>query len=303
MRVLICGLVSRRGRKPGRKNLTRGRCKLKSCTKRMTDVKLAILRTFETTVKALLGGGEMPVFDGEGTANIGQICDHLQSIRAELSEVKNRLSHIEKHQHKNVIIDGGSGPTASLWQDDACAGLDDEDIESNDGGLHSAFVGMPIPLKQVEEKARPATPPVLPDIEPPAVVTNDAMPDIVDHKDPNSMDIEGESDDEEDGEADADGEEDGDADAEADADSKGKKDDEEEKDADGEEDGEEEDGEADAEEEDEEGLALEEITFKGKTYYKDSENTVYILDENDDLSDPLGVWNEITKTVRFFAKK
>jgi hypothetical protein len=263
----------------------------------MTDVKLAILRTFETTVKALLGGGEMLVFDGEGTANIGQICDHLQSIREELSEVKNRLSHIEKHQHKNVIIDGGSGAAASLWQDDACAGLDDEDIESNDDGLHSAFVGMPIPLKQVEEKARPATPLVLPDIEPPAVVTNDAMPDIVDHKDPNLMDIEDESDDEEDGDADAEGEEDGDADAEADADG-------EENDADGE-DGEEEDADgADGDaEEDDEGMALEEITFKGKTYYKDSENTVYTLDENDDLSDPLGVWNEITKTVRFFAKK
>ena len=243
----------------------------------MTDIKLAILRTFETTVKALLGGGLVPALDVEGATNIGQICDHLQSIRDELSEVKNRLSHIEQHHRKNVIIESGSGATASLWHDDACAGLDEEDLESNDGGLHSAFVGAPIPLKQVEEKARPATPLVLPDIEPPAVATNDALPDIVDKKTPIDMDIEGESDDEEDGEGDVDSEKKDDKDGEA-------------------------DGEGDAEEE-EEGLALEEITFKGNTYYKDSENTVYSLDENDDLSDPLGVWNEITKTVRFFAKK
>lgn len=277
MHVLIYVLVFRHEYKGG-KNLTRAGCSLKGCTKRMTDVKLAILRTFETTMKALLGGGEMPSFGGESVTNIGQICDHLQSIRDELSEVKNRLSHIEQHHRKNVIIDGAGGATTSLWQDDACAGLDDEDLESNDGGLHSAFVGAPIPLKQVEEKARPVTPPVLPDIDPPAVVTNDAMPDIVDNKDSNSMDIEGGAGaGEDDGEDNADDNTSDDKDGDADAD-------------------------VDAEEE-EEGMALEEITFKSKTYYKDSENTVYTLDENDDLSDPLGVWNEITKTVRFFAKK
>jgi hypothetical protein len=203
---------------------------------------------------------------------MGQICDHLQSIRHELSEMKARLAHIEQHHRTNIIIEGGN--TGTLWQDDACAGVDAEDLESNDD-IHAAFIGAPIPLKQVEEKAlvRPVTPPILPDIEPPAVATNDALPDIVDKKDQDGMDIEGESD------ADADAEEE-DAGADADAD------------ADTEQEGDE-----------EEGLSLEEITFKGKTYYKDSENTVYILDENEDLSDPIGIWNEITKTVRFFAKK
>ena len=236
----------------------------------MTDVKLAILRTFETTVKALLGGdADLPL---EASTSMGQICDHLQSIRHELSEMKARLAHIEQHHRTNIIIEGGN--TGTLWQDDACAGVDAEDLESNDD-IHAAFIGAPIPLKQVEEKAlvRPVTPPILPDIEPPAVATNDALPDIVDKKDQDGMDIEGESD------ADADAEEE-DAGADADAD------------ADTEQEGDE-----------EEGLSLEEITFKGKTYYKDSENTVYILDENEDLSDPIGIWNEITKTVRFFAKK
>jgi hypothetical protein len=251
----------------------------------MTDVKLAILRTFEATVKALLSGeGDLPL---ETSTSMGQICDHLQNIRHELSEVKARLAHIEQHHRTNIIIEGGN--TGTLWQDDACAGVDDEDLESNSDDIHAAFIGAPIPLKQVEEKAlvRPVTPPVLPDIEPPAVTTNDALPDIVDKKSKNGMDIEGESDGEEEEDAEGEG---ADADADADADS----------DADAEEENAE--GEADADE-DEEGLSLEDITFKGKTYYKDSENTVYILDENEDLSDPIGVWNEITKTVRFFAKK
>jgi len=276
MRVLTCGWVFRRVRRPGRKNLTRGRWKLKRCTKRMTDVKLAILRTFEATVKALLSGdGDLPL---ETSTSMGQICDHLQNIRHELSEVKVRLAHIEQHHRTNIIIDGGN--KGSLWQDDTCAGVDDEDLESNSDDIHAAFIGAPIPLKQVEESAlvRPVTPPVLPDIEPPAVTTNDALPDIVDKKSKNSMDIEGESDNEEEEDAE---DEDADADADADADVEGEA----------------------AADEDDEGLALEEITFKGKIYYKDSENTVYILDENEDLSDPIGVWNEITKTVRFFAKK
>ena len=243
----------------------------------MTDVKLAILRTFETTVKALLGGdADLPF---ETSTSMGQICDHLQSIRHELSEMKTRLSHIEQHHRTNIIIEGGN--TGTLWQDDACAGVDAEDLESNDD-IHAAFIGAPIPLKQVEEKAlvRPVTPPVLPDIEPPAVATNDALPDIVDKKDQDGMDIEGESDDDADADAGADDEEDTGADASAD-----------------------EEQEQEQEGDEEEGLALEEITFKGKTYYKDSENTVYILDENEDLSDPIGIWNEITTTVRVFAKK
>ena len=250
----------------------------------MTDVKLAILRTFEATMKALLGGeSDVPL---ETSTSMGQICDHLQSIRHELSEVKARLAHIEQHHRTNIIIEGGN--KGSLWQDDACAGVDEEDLESTNGDIHAAFVGAPIPLKQVEETARPVTPPVLPDIEPPAVATNDALPDIVDKKTPSDMDIEGESDAEDDSDNDDEG---ADAEGEENADTG---------------DDDEEDGDAEKEtenEEEEEGVALEEITFKGKTYYKDSENTVYILDENEDLSDPVGIWNEITKTVRFFTKK
>lgn len=51
-----------------------------------------------------------------------------------------------------------------------------------------------------------------------------------------------------------------------------------------------------AEEEDE----LEEITFKNKTYYRDSENNVYRLNKDGEIDDtPIGRWNEKTQSVRF----
>jgi hypothetical protein len=62
---------------------------------------------------------------------------------------------------------------------------------------------------------------------------------------------------------------------------------------------EEEEAEAQAEEEEEEeeaeaeAEALQEFEYKGNTYYRDSENLVYKLDDDGDLDDtPFGVWNE-----------
>ena len=52
--------------------------------------------------------------------------------------------------------------------------------------------------------------------------------------------------------------------------------------------------EAEAEEQEEaEAEALQEFEYKGNTYYRDSENLVYKLDDDGDLDDtPFGVWNE-----------
>ena len=57
------------------------------------------------------------------------------------------------------------------------------------------------------------------------------------------------------------------------------------------------------EEEEEEAVEYEEIEYKGVTYYKDSENQVYVLDADGDLDDtPVGVWNEEKKKVLKYAK-
>jgi hypothetical protein len=61
--------------------------------------------------------------------------------------------------------------------------------------------------------------------------------------------------------------------------------------------------EEEAEEAEEEAVEYEEIEYKGVTYYKDSENQVYVLDADGDLDDtPVGVWNEEKKKVLKYAK-
>jgi hypothetical protein len=52
------------------------------------------------------------------------------------------------------------------------------------------------------------------------------------------------------------------------------------------------------EEEEEEGESVEPFTYKGKTYYKDSENQVYQVGSDGELDDtPIGMWNEKTKRI------
>ena len=52
------------------------------------------------------------------------------------------------------------------------------------------------------------------------------------------------------------------------------------------------------EEAEEEEEALEEITFKGKTYYKDSDNNIYSATE-EEIGDPIGVWDVARARVLF----
>jgi hypothetical protein len=52
------------------------------------------------------------------------------------------------------------------------------------------------------------------------------------------------------------------------------------------------------EEAEEEGEELEEITFKGKTYFKDSDNNIY-SPKDDEVGDPVGVWDVARGRVLF----
>jgi len=55
-------------------------------------------------------------------------------------------------------------------------------------------------------------------------------------------------------------------------------------------------------EEEEEGVELVEVTFKGKTYYKDpNEGFIYGMDDEGQPSEqPIGVWKEKTQSVAFY---
>ena len=57
-------------------------------------------------------------------------------------------------------------------------------------------------------------------------------------------------------------------------------------------------------EEEEEGLELEEIEYKGTKYYKDAENFIYTIDDEDQPSEnPVGYWKEKAQTIAFYKTK
>ena len=60
----------------------------------------------------------------------------------------------------------------------------------------------------------------------------------------------------------------------------------------------EEEEEEEAEEEEEEEEVLEEFEYKGSTYYRDSQNNVFMTDEDDNLlEEPIGLWNPDKKSI------
>lgn len=247
-----------------------------SLTGTMNDLKIAILRTFENTVKALLadGGGmcgEMEcVFDANSRSNsadLAEICAELREIRTELAEMRTQMTQLEqrldKKEKEEKEFCGGTKKIANIVVNDVWPTADDID----DDMFHRSLLGqMPIPLRGpdtvkvvpiIEHVSVTATP-ITPELRPRAEETEENVPDIT----------EVEQDDV--GECEA---------AEEEAD------DEEEV----------------AEEEDE--TALEEVEYKGMTYYKDDENLVYTLNDEGELNeDAVGRWYEDKAIVKFFAK-
>jgi len=68
--------------------------------------------------------------------------------------------------------------------------------------------------------------------------------------------------------------------------------------------GEEEEEEEEEKEEEGEALELEEIEYKGVTYYKDPDGQVYQKDDDGDLDDtPIGIWNEAKQKIQKYAKE
>ena len=56
------------------------------------------------------------------------------------------------------------------------------------------------------------------------------------------------------------------------------------------------------EEEEEEEDGLEEVEYNGTTYYRDSNLVMYLLDDDGELTDAVGVWKEKTQTIKFYKK-
>jgi hypothetical protein len=56
------------------------------------------------------------------------------------------------------------------------------------------------------------------------------------------------------------------------------------------------------EEAEEEEDGLEEVEYNGTTYYRDSDMVMYLLQDDGELSDPVGVWREKTQAIKFYKK-
>ena len=57
------------------------------------------------------------------------------------------------------------------------------------------------------------------------------------------------------------------------------------------------------EEVEEEGIELEEIVYKNITYYKDAENFIYSILNDEPSENPVGYWKEIINSVVFYKNK
>jgi hypothetical protein len=53
-------------------------------------------------------------------------------------------------------------------------------------------------------------------------------------------------------------------------------------------------------EEEEEGIEVEEWTYKGRKFFKDTENTVY-ANNNGELGDPIGLYDPVKNIVKKLA--
>jgi hypothetical protein len=53
-------------------------------------------------------------------------------------------------------------------------------------------------------------------------------------------------------------------------------------------------------EEEEEGIEVEEWTYKGRNFFKDTENTVY-ANNNGELGDPIGLYDPVKNIVKKLA--
>jgi hypothetical protein len=234
-----------------------------SLTGTMNDLHIAILRTFESTVKALMANGDNCnkvecVFDANthNRADLGEICAELREIRTELTEMRTQFTQLEKCLEKKEKADtcyvGTKKVTNSIVND--IWPMD----ESGDYLFHRSLLSqMPIPLCCPEPivtaaattaatAATVATAAMTPEIRPRAQEMEEDIPDI--HEE-------------------------------------AEKEEEEE------------------EEEEEEGTALDEFEYKGTTYYKDDDNLVYTLNDEGEVNDePVGRWYEEKKIVKFFAK-
>ena len=246
-------------------------------------------------------------------AHISRVIDHLsQDVSNQqftLNNILNRLDVLEgfSRPDREIFIDEiGKRERGDPWIDDDCQPLQNEVIGDDDDISEPLYT---IRKKGVSAESSVGTPSIIPDVPedrsiPPDI---DSDSDTEDETEPEKtvypptnirITKEKEVVEEEAAEEEAEGEE------EEEAEEVVEEEEEEEEEEEAEEEAEEEEAEEEEAEEEEEGLELEELEYKGTKYYKDAENFIYTIDDEDQPSEnPVGYWKEKSQTIAFYKTK
>jgi type IV secretory pathway VirB10-like protein len=249
-------------------------------------LKNALLHSFNSLTKAILHNESFDddncCMDVDSDVTIMHVMEKLQEMNQSLAEIKIRLDTLETKNTRNI----------SPWpfRNEIFA------VSPFGDSVDELFEPPPIPLRSPSqcrsEYDKPERVVSEPELLPHANVIDTNEPDIVD-------DAAEEEEEEEAAEEEVAEEEEEAAEEEA-AEEEAAEEEEEAAEEEEQEAAEEEEEEEEAEEEEAE---IEEFEYNGKTYYRDDECLVYVLDADGTLNDtPVGRWYESQQKIKFFKQ-
>lgn len=207
---------------------------------------------------------------------IERLAEDVSNQRDTLNNILERIDNLEgfKRPNREVFIDENGNQESNCndpWLDNNCESLENEVI-----GEDNISEPLYTHNKSVSAESSVVTPTIIPDVP----EDNSVLPDI-----------------------NSDNEEETPNHTKQEVKQQKKQQDKEEEQQEEQEEEEEEEQEEEQEEE-EDAQEFEEIEYKGNRYYKDNENFIYSVDDNDDPSEnPIGYWKEKTQTIAFYKTK
>ncbi len=222
---------------------------------------------------------------------IDRLADQLGNQQHTLNNILERLDHLEGFTKLEREVFINENQSNDPWLDNNCVPLENEIVANEDN------ISEPLYVKRmsVSTESSVATPSIIPDVP-----EDKSIPPEI-HSEVQSTTEEVEQEEEEEVEQKEQEEEE---EEEEKQEEEEQEEEEEEEEKQEEEEQEEEEQEVEVEQEEEEGLELEEIEFKGVKYYKDAENFVYSIDEDEQPSEnPIGFWKEKAQVVAFYKTK
>lgn len=237
--------------------------------------------------------------------HISRVIDHLsQDISNQqftLNNILNRLDVLEgfSRSDREIFIDETvQQKQGDPWIDDDCQPLQNEVIGDDDDISEPLYT---IRKKGVSAESSVGTPSIIPDVPEDRSILPDIDSDTEDELEKTVYSI---TNDHPDKQAEKEVPKINPVEEVREEEEKEDEEEEAEEEVEEKEDEEEEEENEEEEEAEEEGLELEELEYKGIKYYKDTENFIYTIDDEDQPSEnPVGYWKEKSQTIAFYKTK